>query len=586
MTISNYFKIIVFSLFCILIFGALSVSAADGGSICVDGQNLPVYTLQKSGNDNENFVILLLGDGYTESEQDIFLESMAHRGKTLLSTEPFRSYSDKINIYIVPTVSKESGISETYGNKVNTYFSVEHYYKITSFTGDGERKARAIKYEMENNFLDYGAVVGTIHVLANTTYTLGASVSALFSFSSMSPQHSGGCEAFIHEIAHSIGRISDEYGVLSNKLNTWGSADAEQLPWKKLLGFRGIGMTPNTGYGNDANGRVPSVSCNMLTEFAGGFCEVCKLELSKRLNSYLYTQVSEKYYVANPDITIEHSNLAVGEEYEKSRINNGVLKRAEKHTLELRTIVQNLTNKTHRLKLSLRILDENKQNKYVAEEEFEIPPLPDKAAEFEYEPAKQSLSVKIENLGTILFKETVVGEVIDCETGEVVASDKTETAVRRKVNINYKIKASDGTLKEMPGVYQTTVYVIDETCYSPKTPLWLNGYIYEGNSIKDGNSLVITSDTDIDFYYREPNPKTETYISEDKNNFEIKPSDVKNGSLIVLAFYDGDRLCDIKTKVYTGENVKQTTDKHYTSVKTTVWRNLITQEPICEAKTN
>lgn len=87
-----------------LMFG-VAASAADGGSICVGEERLPVYTLQKSGNDNENFVILLLGDGYTEPEQETFLESMAHRGKTLLATEPFCSYSDKINIYIVPSVS-------------------------------------------------------------------------------------------------------------------------------------------------------------------------------------------------------------------------------------------------------------------------------------------------------------------------------------------------------------------------------------------------------------------------------------------------------------------------------------------------
>lgn len=581
MTIRSYIKTTILSVLCILMCG-MAVVFADGGEyISVDGNSLPVYTLQKSGNDNESFVILLLGDGYTEAEQDVFLENMANRGRALLNTEPFRSYSDKINIYIVPTVSAESGISVDGGKKVDTYFNLSHYYKVTSFTGNGEQKARAIRAELERSYLDKGAVVGTIHILANTTETLGISTGPLFSFSSMSSNNSTGCEAFIHEIAHSIGRLKDEYGALSDGVNTWGSTDSESVPWKKLLGFRGVGMAINAEYGNDVNGRVPSVSCNMLTEFAGSFCEVCKLELAKRLNSYSYTQAPDKYYVANPDITIEHSEFAVGEEYEKSRINNGVLKRAENHTLELRTVVQNFTNKTHRLKLSLRVLDENKANKYVAEKEFEIPPLPDDAYyEFEYEPAKKSLSVKIDKLGTILFKDTVVGEVIDCETGEVVASNKTETEVKRRVNINHKIKAEDGTLKDMPGAYQTTVYVPDGIAYSPRKMWQLNGYIYEGNSLENGEDTVINADTDIVFYYHEPKPVTETVISEDKKSFEIKAVDVKLGSVIILALYDNDRLCDLKTEAYSGEILKYTTDKYYTSAKTMVWRDLDKMTPI------
>lgn len=61
---------------------------------------------------------------------------------------------------------------------------------------------------------------------------------------------------------------------------------------------------------------------------------------------------------------------------------------------------------------------------------------------FEYEPSRQSLSVRLEGLerGSIVFRDTVVGAVIDCATGEVVVSDKTEKAARRMVNIHHKIK--------------------------------------------------------------------------------------------------------------------------------------------------
>ena len=63
--------------------------------------------------------------------------------------------------------------------------------------------------ELEENYLDEGANVGTIHILCNDTGSYGASVNPLFSFSTNSEDNSDGM-VMAHETAHSIGGLGDE----------------------------------------------------------------------------------------------------------------------------------------------------------------------------------------------------------------------------------------------------------------------------------------------------------------------------------------------------------------------------------------
>lgn len=114
------------------------------GIINANGENLPVYTFQKSGNDNENFNILFLGDGYTKEQQENFINDVKKRVDLLLSKEPFRMYSGKINIYAVPTVSKEEGVTSLYYNEKDTYFGVIHWGSITSLSQEGAEKAKKL----------------------------------------------------------------------------------------------------------------------------------------------------------------------------------------------------------------------------------------------------------------------------------------------------------------------------------------------------------------------------------------------------------------------------------------------------------
>ena len=69
-----------------------------------------VYAIHKTGDDKENFVIVIMGEGYTQEQQEQFLKDATAKAQGLLKWSPYKEYSDRINIYAVQTVSNETGV--------------------------------------------------------------------------------------------------------------------------------------------------------------------------------------------------------------------------------------------------------------------------------------------------------------------------------------------------------------------------------------------------------------------------------------------------------------------------------------------
>lgn len=86
-------------------------AAAEENTVhALQAAGLPVYTLQKMGNDRENLVLLLLGDGYTQDQQQQFLQEARVQLGRLMALEPYSRLAHRINVYAVPAVSNEAGL--------------------------------------------------------------------------------------------------------------------------------------------------------------------------------------------------------------------------------------------------------------------------------------------------------------------------------------------------------------------------------------------------------------------------------------------------------------------------------------------
>lgn len=74
--------------------------------------------------------IAIVGDGFTASEKDKFLSLAGSAADFLFGTEPYKSYKDYFNVYLMWAASNESGASVTDGNgtvtsRKDTYFGAK-----------------------------------------------------------------------------------------------------------------------------------------------------------------------------------------------------------------------------------------------------------------------------------------------------------------------------------------------------------------------------------------------------------------------------------------------------------------------------
>ena len=212
-----------------------------------DNENLKIYSIHKGGEDKDCFNILIAGDGYTKDQQGSFVQDAKLRTERLFNWEPYKQYKDKINIYGVNIVSNESDFNkDTYfslyssGGRVIDFKDSEHY-----------NKARDLKLELEKQ-LNNEAGFGTVHILSNTTGYYGASRNSWFSFSTLS--HDGtDSSVMAHEMAHSIGKLGDEYDKITKQYNVdYSTKTADTVKWKEFLGFRGVGLAS----GNASDGSI------------------------------------------------------------------------------------------------------------------------------------------------------------------------------------------------------------------------------------------------------------------------------------------------------------------------------------------
>lgn len=495
----------------------------------------PVQVIHKTGDDKENFVIVIMGDGYTAGQQDQFLEDATQKARGMLTWSPYREYSDRINIYAVQAVSNESGIGVYGGKSPDTYFHVKVYGKAAGFTNGGDERAKALRTELEENYLDEGANVGTIHILCNDTGSYGASVNPLFSFSTNSEDNSDGM-VMAHETAHSIGGLGDEYERYTNKPNMSDTTDPEKIKWSKMLGFRGIGIT---NAGTDT-AFAPSREC-MMRWLGQPFCEVCKMELARKLNNTDYVSKPAALYISDPEVSIPHNKTAtLDRDSEKYRITESNVTKANDHDLEFRTVVQNMVNKEQHLKMSFRIIGADGITvKYSAEKEFTIPALTNS---YDPDAARESLSVVLNDVYGLANGDRLDGKIVDMDTQEVLATDKTADQAWSTVNIHYRLKMEDGTETDLPATKTSIVHAPRNSTYTLRNPE-LSGYACVGNSV-DQDKITITEDSmDIVYYYQENNdssgdedqeiaecttrPVTVPYDS-NRHTFDIRPGEGVN----------------------------------------------------------
>ena len=465
---------------------------------------IPVYTIQKTRSDTENMVILICGEGYTKSQQQKFIDDVKKVWEGAMQHEPYRSYADRFNVYALCTASESS-----FNSGGSTFFDVVIDKKSGPRISGNKSAWKNHIFErcigpafleqihdahipnktdpdtfiwdddkMYPPFYYVHKYINQFAVLVNTTQDFGGSHRNYKSgiHYLITPADSPRAQkTFTHELGHGLLELGDEYMTSATEstdytsLNVAYTHDPEKVKWKKMLGFRKT-FTCHTNPSYTAYNS--SWEC-LMRDTTYGFCEVCKLQGSKRMSQLID---GKSLYVADPEVNkytgqysqpsdfidTTYNGYYYFENYRKGVLLSGTDKNKFNTSMagekiQLRTIVQNLSDTTQRyvtMKLWIKRADGSvattrSGDKLETSQTFTIPVWSEKSKFW----PKGALSYEGSNMNSglenceliyqipsdaLLNNGDTVAFAITDENGNVLANDDTETQTYANVNIEYR----------------------------------------------------------------------------------------------------------------------------------------------------
>ena len=526
---------------------------------------IPVYTIQKTRSDTENMVILFCGEGYTKSQQQKFINDVKKVWEGAMQHEPYRSYADRFNVYALCTASESSFnsgdstffdvvIDKSSGPMIGLSKSISKNHIFERCIGPAflekihdahipKKTDPNSSYWVGNNsplseyepFYYVHKYINQFAVLVNTTQDFGGShrnyergIHYL-----VTPADSARAQkTFTHEFGHGLLELGDEYMSSTTQqtdltsLNVAHTHDPNNVKWKQLLGFRKTYTCNALGYGNAYNS---SYEC-LMRDTTYQFCEVCKLQGSKRMSQLID---GKSLYVADPEVKkytgqyskpsdfvdTTYNGYYYFENYRKGVLLSGIDKNKFNTSMagekiQLRTIVQNLSDTTQRyvtMKMWIKHADGSvattrSGDKLETSQTFTIPVWSEKSkfwpkGALSYEGSNMNsglenceLIYQIPSDAVLNSGDTVAFEVTD-ENGNVLANDNTETQTYVNINIEYKFE--DGT--PMPNANKAKIPVAVGSQLNWTAPAQLYGHTFvraEGH-----DQMVNGSGQTVTYYY-------------------------------------------------------------------------------------
>ena len=281
------------------------------------GQNPPKWKyLHQGGTPRECIDVVIVPEGYTADEMDLFYKDAGIAVNSLLSHEPFKTMQDRFNILAVELASKDGAVSDP---KEGLWTETALASQFSTFYTD--RYLTTLRLRQLHDKLA-GIPYEHIIILANTEVYGGGGI--FNSYTLTTAHHSQFAPVVVHEFGHSFGGLADEYyyddqyeQYYNDKTEPWEPnlttlVDFDSK-WKDMIPAKVEQPTPvpvndprspMTDKQRKAVSKLPSVGlyegggymskgvwrgsfdCRMHTNTYPEFCPVCRRSLERLIRFY------------------------------------------------------------------------------------------------------------------------------------------------------------------------------------------------------------------------------------------------------------------------------------------------------------
>ena len=260
------------------------------------------------GEPSKSLDIAVIAEGYTAADMKKFRQDVVKILGNIINHEPYKKYSDRINVYAIESISQQQG-SDVPGEFIynNTIANFSWY------TFDVDRYLTSPDYKI---LCDYAANVpyDQIFVLINSTRYGGGGFYNFYTASTV--DHKLSLKVSQHEFGHGFGGLADEYydsrvatsDFYNLKVEPWEpniTTNVEfERKWIDMLSQGIVTPTPRTDENKDKIGLFegggyaskgiysPVIDCMMKSNTPNDYCPVCQRAVDARLKYYFDEKVN------------------------------------------------------------------------------------------------------------------------------------------------------------------------------------------------------------------------------------------------------------------------------------------------------
>ena len=200
---------------------------ADPKSYFIVNEKIKPYSnfkIHYSGDPSTKLDIVFIPEGYTKNEMDKFHKDCERFAGYLFDYSPYKENKEKINIWGIEAPSNESG-TDIPGKNV----WVQTLINSSFYTFDSERYLMTTDYHTVRD-IAANAPYDQIFLMVNTSKYGGGGIYNFYCMTCV--DHPVAKQVFIHEFAHGLAGIADEYGN-DNTYQDMYPTDVE--PWEPNL---------------------------------------------------------------------------------------------------------------------------------------------------------------------------------------------------------------------------------------------------------------------------------------------------------------------------------------------------------------